>query len=106
MGTYFSVLTLRSSLAAHTIVIILRAEPLKDGVLSYGGKPAVTQYRGRGRLTSDFACLNETVYSSQVYRLERAGPGTDSPVNWRRTRHALSIHPDIRARAGRGDMWR
>ena len=42
MGTYFSVLTLRSSLAAHTIVIILRAEPLKDEVLSYGGKPAVT----------------------------------------------------------------
>ena len=105
MGTYFSVLTPRSSLTAHTMVIVLRVEPLKDEV-SYGGKPAVTQYRGRGRLTSDFACLNETVYSSQVYRLERAGPGTDSPVNCRRTRHALSIHPDIRARAGRGDMWR
>ena len=105
MGTYFSGLTPRSSLAAHTIVIVLRVEPLKDEV-SYGGKPAVTQYRGRGRLTSDFACLNETVYSSQVSRPERAGPGTDSPVNWRRTRHALSIHPDIRARAGRGDMWR
>ena len=105
MGTYFSVLTPRSSLAAHTMLIVLRVEPLKDEV-SYGGKPTVTQYRGRGRLTSDFACLNETVYSSQVYRPERAGPGTDSPVNCRRTRHALSIHPDIRARAGRGDMWR
>ena len=81
MGTYFSVLTPKISPAAHTIVIILRAEPLKDEVLSYGGKPAVTQYRGRGRLTSDFACLNETVYSSQVYRPERAGPGTDPPVN-------------------------
>ena len=55
MGTYFSVLTPISSLAAHTIVIVLRVEPLKDEV-SYGGKPAVTQYRGRGRLTSDFVC--------------------------------------------------
>ena len=66
----------------------------------------LTQYRGRGRLTSDFARQNETAYRSQVSRSERAGRGTDSPDNRRRTRHALAIHSDMRARPVRRSMWR